>query len=257
MNASVMTTAELLDATVAWAPVPHLTDSPMRAFLERDTTASMFLPAIERARALLASMPREDSAFARLTEELVALDARHDARGRFVVLSLQAFTRHPDEAIAKKARDLLLLFFPMGLSFITASYAEEAGLGLVRAELLTAEHRSWLASFPMPGARTLESELDALQADARAVGAKATERGTLGSDGAVVTPQDMLDARRTIVRLVQRVISNWGALEREGLLDATAVTYTHALRDGWNQRVKTATDNAAARNVSTRLRQAA
>lgn len=250
MNASVMTTAEILDAMVPWAPVAHAADSPTRAFLDSDSTARMFLPAIDRARALLASMPREDTAFARLTEELIALDARHDARGRFIVLALQAFTRHLDEAIAKKARELLRLFFPDGVSFITASYAEEAGLAVVRAELLTPEHRGWFESFPMPGGGTLATQLDALQDDARSLGAKATERGTLGSDGTVVTPQAMLDARRTIVRLVQRVMSNWAALEREGLLDGTAVNYTHALRDGWNKRVKTATDNAVARRAS-------
>ncbi|MFO0682565.1 MAG: hypothetical protein U0234_10960 [Sandaracinus sp.] len=250
MPAGLMNTKELLDATVSWAPAANAAASPTRAFLESSPTASMFLPAIDRARALLASLPAEGGELARLTNELVELDGRHDARGRFIVLVLQAYTHHPDEAIATKARDLLLLFFPDGLSFVNASYAEEAGLAVIRDELLTPARRAAFASFPTPGGGTLDGQLDLLQADARLIGVKINERAALGSDGSLPTPQAILDARRALIRNIQQVLSAWSQLDREHLLDGTAQNYTRAFRDQWNERVRTATANAAARRAA-------
>lgn len=248
MPASAMNTNELLDATAAWAPGAT---SPTRAFLESAPASAMFLPVIDRCRAVLSSLPADGGELARATQDLVHLDDDHDAQGRFLVLLLEAGAHHPDEEIARRAQALLDLFFPGRLAFITFSYSAEAGLVPARADLLTPERRAWLASFPAPGAagRTAEHEMDSLQAKASALGTRLQQRDTLVSAG-MPTGQEILDTKRLLIRTITQVFTSWSSLEHEDLLTPTQVTYAKSLRENWNQKAKVATANATARRAA-------
>lgn len=251
MTAQAMSPRELLDATAGWAPAAAgASAGPIRAFLESSGTAAMFLPMIDRFRAVLASEPADGTELARVTKQLGVADVDHDTQGRFIVGMLIAYSHSSDALIAERANDIVLEFFPDGLSFIKLSFAEEAGRAVARDALLTAANRALLAGFPIAssaGAATLEGELARLQALARALGELLRQRATLSSDGTLPSGQAVLDAKRELIRTVELLFQSWQALDGAGLLDGTAQNYSKALRDDWHQRATTATRNAAAR----------
>lgn len=249
MSAQDLTFAEIITATTMMAG-----DGPPGRWWRESEVGRIFDPDFRVARDLIARAPSESSEAGRLLLNFAEADADHDEDVRFGhgVLDLTA-QYHWDPAMRNEAAELKALFYPDGLLLIGKSYAEEAGRGVSRAAVLTPGNRARLARITIPqglaptgptGPANLADWMDAEQQRSSARLAElVAARSRLGEG--VVSPTELLDTKRRFLALMKQIFSTFRILDAR-LTESDRVKL-NALKDIWNDSVRSATERAKRR----------
>lgn len=237
MGLKNLTDGEMIDVSAAW-----LDPARTRPALEKHPLTAALLPSLEEAHTGLVAddaPPADDDRAkerARLYQQGVGLDQRHDRKGRGVfnlLTALADLTDDPDDAAGYLAtRDAV--FPEKNLTILAASWRSEAGNARRVHDNVLADrgHAAALRAIPLPGKGTL---LDAARAFARAgldLGVVEDQRVALEQPAA--TPSDARSGRvsarnrwitvaNTLVRLVDEVLQLQGAARHAILGSVTAV----------------------------------
>lgn len=245
MSAQDLTFSELATATKPFV------EGPFSDWWRADTTfGTVFVGEMDRLRGIVVTAPAESSELGRLTELIAEEDVVHDTGIRFGVGYFTAFGEsYHDRAIRELAERMLALLFPDGVALVNKSYAEEAGRADARDLARTPEVRAQLARFPMPateGPANFDAWMDAvLQPSTRRLGALLAQRDSIDLDPAAPSAQELLNAKRALITLVQQIFANYRVVE--DTLDENARTKIKAVHDLWNQHVRQASARATAR----------
>jgi hypothetical protein len=239
MSAQDLTFSELLDVTRAW------TEDPAAAFLAASPVSAPFMGRFQSLRALIGGASSTDAEVAQLTDQLGLADADHDEIARFIIAFFAAFAYYDDEAIAQLAQRLAAAIIPDGGMLVRMSYADEAGRVAPRAAVLTAEVRAELATFPLPGSRTLADKVDQLQARATELGTLLERRRALVGGAEGPSGEELLDARRALIALIEQLFQSYRMLAAG--LDEAARQQVTALEASWTTAVSEATGRASSR----------
>lgn len=178
-----------------------------RIAIEAVPAARGLISTIQRANeGLASSQAPSGSEAAALSDEMMALDVRHDDLVRAIDGRLESeYYATEDEVLRKIITIVRAAVFASGRNIIQRTYMEEAGEVVMRDARVTAEHHAFLEKLTTYEGRTLEELYVELQAVATKLGELEKRRQQLDKDGALVTKSR--EARYQWIRAINALIA--------------------------------------------------
>ena len=215
MNLRILTIAMMIALTRFW--LDDVRASAVLASHELGVAFRNQLRAIHDALTSLFRRRKDAKAdLQALTDQLAALDERHDTKARAAYHHLLGLRNGSDDpAVVAECDQLLERFFADGLAIVNLSYVEEGGYAEAMAEDMTPELRARLAAITV-GEQTLADIFDAWLEAGAALAQGTLTRHLLQASISPQSPSSQAINRNEIryrwIRTVQAMLSTIGIM---------------------------------------------